>query len=230
MTFIAMMNRYYTDTLAARNLERCYEIAPKRIRQYLEAEIDFVKRNLSPLDRVVELGCGYGRVLIEFQEVTSNVVGLDTSYGSLHYGKSKVKELTSTQLVQMDAGMIALQNDSFDVVICIQNGISAFKVDPINLVEESLRIAVPGGKCLFSTYSDRIWDERLHWFKLQAEEKLIGEIDLTKTKRGTIVCKDGFVATTFSESDFNDIARELGVSCETIEVDSSSLFAIFTAL
>ncbi len=225
---IAMMNRYYTDTLAARNLERCYEIAPKRIRQYLEAEIDFVRSKLDPSDIVVELGCGYGRVLKEFQKITPNIVGLDTSYESLHYGKTNVIGSAPTQLVQMNAGMTALQNDSFDVVICIQNGISAFKVDPRILVEESLRIAVKGGKCLFSTYSDKIWDERLHWFELQAQENLLGEIDRKKTKRGTIVCKDGFVTSTFSKEDFRKIARELGVSCEIKEVDSSSLFGIFS--
>ena len=156
-------------------------------------------------------------------------MGIDTSYGSLLYGKHNVDESTPTQLVQMDAGMTALRNDSFDVVICIQNGISAFKVDPTSLVEESLRIAIPRGKCLFSTYSDRIWEERLHWFELQAKEKLLGEIDRDKTKRGTIVCKDGFVSTTFEEADFHSIAQELGVSCETMEVDSSSLFGIFSS-
>ena len=224
-----MMNRYYTDTLAARNLERCYEIAPKRIRQYLDAEIDFVRSVLNPSDTVVELGCGYGRVLRKFQEVTPNVVGIDTSYGSLLYGKHNVDESTPTQLVQMDAGMTALRNDSFDVVICIQNGISAFKVDPTSLVEESLRIAVRGGKCLFSTYSDKIWEERLHWFELQAEEQLLGDIDWNKTERGTIVCKDGFVSTTITETDFLKIANELEVSCEIIEVDSSSLFGVFSS-
>lgn len=229
MIFIAMMNRYYIDTLAARNLERCYEIAPKRIRQYLDAEIDFVKRNLNPSDKVVELGCGYGRALKEFQLVTPNVIGVDTSYGSLHYGKSNMGESAPAQLVQMDAGKTSFQSDSFDIVICIQNGLSAFKIEPKALIEESLRITVRGGKCLFSTYSDKIWEERLHWFELQAEEKLLGEIDFARTKRGIIVCKDGFMATTFVEADFDNIARELGVSCETIEVDSSSLFGIFTS-
>ncbi|MGD9395087.1 MAG: class I SAM-dependent methyltransferase [Candidatus Thorarchaeota archaeon] len=223
-----MMNRYYTDTLAARNLERCYEIAPKRIRQYLEAEVDFVKRILRPSDKVVELGCGYGRVLKEFQEVTPTIVGLDTSYGSLLYGKPNLGESSEAQLAQMDAGMTALKDDSFDVVICIQNGISAFKVDPVVLVRESLRIAVPGGKCLFSTYSEKIWEDRLNWFELQAQENLLGDIDRDKTKRGTIVCKDGFIATTFSKEDFRKIARKLGVSCEIKEVDSSSLFGIFS--
>ena len=223
------MNQYYIDTLSAGNLERCYEIAPPRILQYFDAEIDFVANSLEPSDRVLELGCGYGRVLPRLLKSASNVVGVDTSLGSLLYGRTMLPKPTSIQLTQMDAGNTAIQDGSFDVVVCIQNGISAFKVDPVVLVEESLRIAIHGGKCLFSTYSDRIWEERLQWFQLQAEEKLLGDIDWNKTKRGTIVCEDGFVATTFSEDDFLKIARELGVSCEIKEVDSSSLFCIFSA-
>lgn len=223
------MSRYYTDTLAARNLERCYEIAPKRILQYLDAEIDFVTNYLDPSDRVVELGCGYGRVLSRLQKGTSDVVGLDTSLGSLFYGRTLLPESTPIQLAQMDAETMGIQDESFDVIVCIQNGISAFKIDPVVLVEESLRITNRGGKCLFSTYSDEIWEERLDWFKLQAEEKLLGDIDWNKTKRGTIVCKDGFVATTFTEAGFLKIAHELEVSCEIVEVDSSSLFGIFVS-
>ncbi len=223
------MNQYYTDTLSAGNLERCYEIAPPRILQYFDAEIDFVASSLEPSDRVLEMGCGYGRVLPRLQKVTSNVVGVDTSLGSLLYGRTMFLESPSIQLAQMDAGITAIQDDSFDVIVCIQNGISAFKVDPIVLVGESLRIAIRGGKCLFSTYSDKIWEERLRWFQLQAEEKLLGEIDWNKTKRGTIVCEDGFVATTFSEDDFLRIASKLEVSSEIIEVDSSSLFCIFSS-
>jgi len=218
------MGQYYTDTLSARNLEKCYEIAPPRIRQYIDAEIEFVLNSSQSTDRILELGCGYGRVLRELRKVTPNIVGLDISLGSLLYGHMK----TEVQLAQMDARTTGFKDNSFDVVVCIQNGISAFKVNPVELVKESLRITVDGGKCLFSTYSDKIWEERLSWFELQAKEKLLGEIDREKTVRGTIVCKDGFVATTFSKDDFRRIANELEVSCEIKEVDSSSLFGIFS--
>lgn len=217
------MGIYYSDILSARNLERCYEIAPPRIRQYLTAEIDFVMKNLKPDERVLELGCGYGRVLGDLLKVTQSVVGIDTALGSLLHG-GLMREI---QLAQMDAQYTGFQDNSFDVVVCIQNGISAFKVDPIDLVRESLRIKVDRGVCLFSSYSDKIWEERLEWFKLQAEERLLGELDWEKIERGTIVCKDGFVSTTFSEADFREIAHKLDVPCEITEVDSSSLFGIF---
>ncbi len=223
------LKQYYTDTLSARKLERCYEIASPRIRQYLKAEIDYVVSSLNPSDMVLELGCGYGRVLRILQETTCRSIGIDTSSGSLQYGLTTSQRSGASHFIQMDAGMTGFQNRSFDVVVCIQNGISAFKVDPSVLVRESLRVTKLEGKCLFSTYSDKIWEERLQWFELQADEKLLGEIDWKATKRGKIVCTDGFVSTTFTEDDFHTVARKLGVICEVIEIDASSLFGVFTS-
>jgi 2-polyprenyl-6-hydroxyphenyl methylase/3-demethylubiquinone-9 3-methyltransferase len=219
------MGLYYSDSLSARNLERCYQIAPPRIQQYLDAEIDYVVTSLKSSDILVELGCGYGRVLSNLGSIANTVVGLDLAVESLRYGRSRT---ISNELAQMTAGQTAFRDDTFDVVVCIQNGISAFKVDPRDLVRESLRIIRPTGRCFFSTYSDRIWEDRLDWFRLQAEENLLGKIDWDRTERGTIVCKDGFTATTFTEAEFLEIASDIGAECKTIEVDSSSLFGIFS--
>jgi len=50
---------------------------------------------------------------------------------------------------------------SFDAVVCIQNGISAFQVDPFELVSESVRVARDHGIIFFSTYSEKFWHDRL---------------------------------------------------------------------
>jgi SAM-dependent methyltransferase len=129
----------------------------------------------------------------------------------------------------MDASRLAFGGDSFDAVICIQNGISAFHVDQGALVRETLRVTRPGGKVLFSTYSDRFWDERLEWFRLQSEAGLVGEIDWEKTCNGEIVCRDGFAATTVTASGFMALTSTLGVDTVIEEVDNSSLFCMMTA-
>jgi len=69
---------YYTDKLAADRLVRVYEIAPSRITQYLEAEIDYVLTRTGTGDEVLELGCGYGRVLSRLAGRASWLCGIDT--------------------------------------------------------------------------------------------------------------------------------------------------------
>ncbi len=102
--------------------------------------------------------------------------------------------------------------------------LKAFKTNPLKLLEESLRVTKKGGIVLFSSYSENFWDDRLQWFQIQAEHKLIGEIDYSLTKNGNIYCKDGFRATTYSGQEFLDLASNFNIQSTIHEIDSSSIF------
>ncbi|NOR39080.1 MAG: methyltransferase domain-containing protein [Candidatus Thorarchaeota archaeon] len=218
------MSQYYSDSLSAERLRRCYEIAPPRVVRYLEAEIEHVLTKIKPSDTVLELGCGYGRVIGRLLGKARKVVGIDTSKASLDQAKKDLRHHSKLDLAQMNAVKLGFTGGYFDVVICVQNGMSAFKVDQENLILESLRVTRDGGTCLFSSYSDRFWEHRLEWFHLQASEGLIGEIDLGKTGNGCIVCKDGFQATTLRREDFYKMVSRIGVNATLAEVDESSIF------
>lgn len=218
------MDNYYKQKLSAERLRQCYEIASPRVKQYLEAEISFVLESLRPADRVLELGCGYGRVLKRLLEKAQCVVGIDTSYASLILAREEMGPTTVCRLSAMNAADLGLRDHMFDLVACIQNGISAFRTDQRRLIREALRVTRPGGKVLFSSYSHRFWDDRLEWFRRQAEQGLIGEIDRGATGNGVIVCKDGFKAATLGVEDFQSLCSDLGIVPEITEVDGSSLF------
>jgi 2-polyprenyl-6-hydroxyphenyl methylase/3-demethylubiquinone-9 3-methyltransferase len=216
---------YYSNSLNAERLRMCYEVAPPRVQQYLEAEIGFVMRYARSGHRILELGCGYGRALETLIGRAGRVVGIDSSVQSLAMGAVTFGEC---QFVAMDAGDLGFVDRSFDVVFCIQNGISAFGIDRARLVGEAVRVTAPGGKVLFSSYSDRFWPERLDWFRIQAAQGLLGEIDEEATGDGVIVCKDGFRAETVRPDQFERIAVPIGFPFEIIEVDASSLFCVIS--
>ena len=218
------MGGYYGNKLSADRLRQCYEIAPSRVQQYLEAEINFVLKKIHPGDVVLELGCGYGRILRQLARKAGLVIGIDTSLASLCLGKRMLSDISNCSLLNMDALCLAFRDNVFDCVICIQNGISAFGVNQKDLIQESIRVAKPDGTVLFSSYSDKFWQERLKWFQLQSEAGLLGEIDYTKTGNGVIVCKDGFTATTVRPHEFHSLTAEYDADIHIIEVDESSLF------
>jgi 2-polyprenyl-6-hydroxyphenyl methylase/3-demethylubiquinone-9 3-methyltransferase len=220
------MGDYYSDKLSAQKLSRCYEIAPPRVQRYLQAELEYTLSLIHPGSIVLELGCGYGRVLELLAEVAQTVWGIDTSLLSLDLARSRFAGRSNCHLARMNAAMMGFADGLFDFVICIQNGISAFHVDQRQLIEESLRVVKSGGMAVFSTYSDRFWDDRLVWFEMQAEAGLLGEIDYDKTGDGRIVCKDGFTATTVSSEQFSELCSGLDAELELIEVDDSSLFCL----
>ncbi|MGA2623039.1 MAG: class I SAM-dependent methyltransferase [Bacteroidota bacterium] len=218
------VNNYYVERLSAERLQRCYEIASQRIRQYLDAEVDFVLERISPGDLVLELGCGYGRVMARFAKKAGCVVGVDTSISSLMHGQTLLCSTRNCLLLPMDAAHLAFLGRTFDVVVCIQNGISAFHVDQERLIGESIRVAKHGGTILFSSYSERFWENRLEWFRRQSEEGLLGEIDFANTRDGVIVCKDGFTSSTVGRDRFLALTSGLNVATTIVEVDESSLF------
>jgi SAM-dependent methyltransferase len=215
---------YYEDRLSAGRLLRCYEAATPRIRQYLEAEIRFVISNICGAKLVLELGCGYGRVMRAVSPFVSMIFGVDISRASLELAKSYMKPLRNHRTFQMDASSTAFRPGIFDAVFCIQNGISAFGVNKEKLIAEAVRLTEPNGAILFSSYSPKIWQERLEWFRKQSRLGLIGEIDEKRTCEGTIVCKDGLTATTVSGNQFAELCSELGLEASIIEVDKSSIF------
>jgi 2-polyprenyl-6-hydroxyphenyl methylase/3-demethylubiquinone-9 3-methyltransferase len=218
-----MMN-YYSKNLNASNLQKVYEVAPQRIRQLLTAEKDFVLSKLSPNDIVLDLGCGYGRVAIELANKAKKIIGIDISQENIELAKSLHQQIENLEFYTMNAVALNFPAEMFDVTICVQNGISAFKENPHMLLAEALRVTKTGGTLLFSTYSPKIWRDRLHWFQIQADEKLLGEIDYAQTKDGVIICKDGFKATTYSESDFLRLSAEFNVAAKIYEVDESTVF------
>ena len=215
---------YYDKTLSAEKLRRVYEIAPRRVKQYLEAEIHHVLARMTDHAVVLELGCGYGRVLERLAQKASELYGIDRSLASLRMARDILSEHKNVYLAQMNAVNLAFRERCFDLVVCIQNGISAFHVDQRKLIEESIRVTRLGGLVLFSSYSDKFWNERLRWFELQAQHELLGEIDYQRTGDGVIVCKDGFTATTVDEAGFSELTRALEAEVHLLEVDSSSLF------
>ena len=124
----------------------------------------------------------------------------------------------------MNAVQTAFKSNCFDMTVCIQNGISAFGVDQRSLLKEAVRITRSGGTVLFSSYAADFWPHRLDWFRAQAEQGLVGEIDEAATGNGVIVCKDGFKATTVGPEDFRFLAADVGLSATITTVDDSSVF------
>lgn len=218
------MSNYYIDKLSANKLKLCYDIAPPRVMQYLNAEVNHVLQKIKSNDMVLELGCGYGRILPQLAGKARTVIGIDNSFKSLSLGLDFLSDIPNCYLLDMNAVQLAFKDKTFDSVVCIQNGISAFHVDKKVLIHESIRVTKVGGIVMFSSYSDKFRDDRMEWFQIQSKAGLLGEIDTKKSHDGVIVCKDGFKATTVRVDDFLSLVEVLNVDVKIIEVDESSLF------
>ncbi len=222
------MEGYYTKKLGAERLERCYEIATPAVVRYLKREIEHVLDKVTEHDLVLELGCGYGRAMKPLCTKARFVIGVDTAPQNIEYGRKFLEGRKNSRILCMNAAEPAFPDGLFDTVVCIQNGICAFHEDKETLMREAVRVTRAGGCVLFSSYSQKFWEERLEWFYLQAEEGLLGRIDEEKTKNGVIVCTDGFEVTTETPEEFSALATRLDLEYRITEVDGSSVFCEIT--
>lgn len=218
---------YYSDNLNSSNLEKCYRLAPERVKQYLSEEISYVASRIKTGDSVLELGCGYGRIVFELADKAGSITGIDLSADNIEYAK-RLNLHAHCTFKQMDAVDLEFEDNCFDSVICLQNGICAFHTHKTKLVEEALRVTKPGGKAFFSSYAEAFWHHRLEWFEIQASNGLLGEIDYEKSRNNVIVCKDGFSSGAMDKKDFLKIGQELSVHTGIAIVDDSSLVCTYT--
>ncbi|MEW6193875.1 MAG: class I SAM-dependent methyltransferase [Bacteroidota bacterium] len=219
------MNNYYSSKLSAERLKQVYEIATPRIKQYLDAELNYVLDKINPTNVVLDLGCGYGRIFPSLAKKSKIVIGIDYSYSNLFLAKEIFGNLSNCYSSQMNAVELAFPNNIFDTVVCIQNGISAFHVNQLDLIRECIRVTKPNGMIFFSSYSEKFWNPRLEWFQLQSNASLLGKIDYEKTHNGVIVCKDGFTATTVGIDQFKKLTGGIdNIRVNIEEIDESSVF------
>ena len=218
------MDNYYAEKLNSQKLFQVYETQIPRVEQYLQAEIDFVKENLSDTQSVLELGAGYGRIVRQLAPYCGSIVGMDISVESVELGREYLKDCPNARMVAMDVNRMDFSKP-FDVVLCLQNGLSAMRADS-TVINKILGVLAPGGTAYFSSYSSNFWDFRVKWFEEQASKGLLGELDYDKTQNGVIICKDGFKALTHSPEDFHKIGEDSGYPFKVQEVDGSSLFLI----
>lgn len=168
---------YLEEKLLADSIEISYEIAHPRIRQHLQAELDYVSSRLNENDIILELGCGYGRALFQMSPYVHYCVGIDISDERISYANHLKQAYQNCDFFQMDAVKLEFSKNEFDVVICMQNGIGLFNVDHKRLIWEALRVAKERGRVIFTSYSDEFWSEQVEWFQLQTDRGMISDID-----------------------------------------------------
>jgi len=222
-----MKENYYAKSLNAQKLFEVYQTSLPRVKQYLEAEISFVKSQLRGTERVLELGAGYGRIMKALASHCASITGIDISKDNAEFGNQYLSDLPNAKLLVMDAHNLAL-GETFDTALCLQNSLSAMKTQPLEYIQKITALLSRGGKAFISSYSAKFWEHRLAWFQEQAEKGLLGEVDTEQSKDGVIVCKDGFRAVTNSPHDMDLIGKASGFPYEVTEVDESSLFLIVT--
>jgi SAM-dependent methyltransferase len=129
-------------------------------------------RNLTELagisaeDRVLEIGCGIGRIGRELAPLCREWTGADMSAKMLGFAEGRLKGLGNVRLVLLnDVSLAPFEGAAFDVVYSTNMFLHIDEMDRWRYVREAMRVLRPGGRMFVETIgveSDAGWSMFAH--------------------------------------------------------------------
>ena len=102
---------------------------------------------IGPDDRVLEIGCGVGRLGRQIAPRCRQWTGCDVSAGMLRFARRRLADLPNVTFVEISGFDLApVQTASQDAVYCTVVFMHLAEWDRYNYVEEAYRVLKPGGR------------------------------------------------------------------------------------
>lgn len=114
--------------------------------------VDYLLKYIRGTDKILDLGCGYGRVSLPLASRGLNVTGLDLNPTLLTEAQKKASQLKDIELSFVQGSMLALpfRKQSFDLIVCLWLTFNHLltKEDQLQALNEIYRTLSPGGMAI----------------------------------------------------------------------------------
>lgn len=171
-------------------------------------ENEQLAKYIKPTDRLLDVGCGYGRHLELVLSSCGHASGVDNSIYMIRRACTKLSNLYPADrwgIFPYDASNLLFSDNTFNVVICMTNTFGNMNADKVRNINEMARVLKRGGTLLISVYNDTPKTLGLRTQSYTAHE--VGLL-VTKTERNRIIyTREGLVSEQFSKDEFNRFCK-----------------------
>ncbi len=192
-------------------LDVCYAAAPARIQAALAAELEFVRAALQGSGRVLEIGCGDGRLLESLRDLGCEWVGMDLMESYLRFARSSRQVAAGTGFAAGRAGQLPFADSSFDAVLCAQNTLGLLGEEKLPTLREAARVTRPGGKLVFVVYSEFSIIPRVEWYTQMLQQGMMAPIDWAQSGPELLLTEDGHASECFRRQRLEALFAEAGL-------------------
>jgi len=175
---------------------------PKLIQDFLDGEIDFIKKHINGKS-ILEIGCGYGRLLKIMKMKNKRIVGIDFSQRMVDLAKKNVENV---EIYQMNANKLNFESGEFDEVVCLDNSFGNMPGIELDALQEMTRVCKKGGEIIISVFSENARDVQIENYKRIGLKEVRDDGDAIKTK-------EGFYSRRFKKEELEELFRKCGLKC-----------------
>jgi SAM-dependent methyltransferase len=190
----------YADGLLTRALDPATQ--PVEIQAFLAAELDLLRRIVTPGMMMLDVGCGTGRHLLLLGDRVRLGIGVDYEYGYIVDAHRRVAG-RRLHFVTGDAAAIPI-SATFDIATCLTNTWGTMR-DKGGVLREMRRLAPAAGTRFLSVYSPASVAARREWYSR------LGHAVVEETP-DHLVTAGGFTSEHFSEGRLRSLIGECRIS------------------
>lgn len=194
--------------------EALLENPPEQYGVWFDLERDTLREVITKDFRVLEIGCGDGRSLMDIIDITTDLVGIDNTEKAVEDGKKKFESYPPVKILLADAINLPFENESFDFVICMTT-FANFGDKKYKALDEIKRVLKSTGKIIISVYGENALKDRLTMYK-----KMGQELRSVNENSGKVVFEEDWednVSEQFSEKDLREIFNKSKLNIIKIE-------------
>lgn len=147
------MKKSYADYLYKKTITDYNKISGdfSNKRSYLSSDLIELKKYTKAGNKVLDLGCGNGRLIEIFEDIKVDYIGTDNSAGLLDQAKEKYPK---NDFVLLSSLKLPFPDNSFDLIFCLAVLHHIPSQDMrLKFLEEARRMLKPGGKIILT-----VWD------------------------------------------------------------------------
>lgn len=195
--------------------ELLQDITPS-FNDYFREEEAHILEHLTPESRVLEIGCGSGRVMERLAHVAEKIVGADYSRLQLSDAVLKLSEATKVDLSLDDGRRLGIRNDSFDIAYLTWNLLGSYDYEEqLALLQEARRVTKPNGCVIASVFAENAVPFQLEQYDRWGFQCVNMTSDLVEVVNPSL--NHGIISRRFTPSQLEKLFSDAGFNDINIE-------------
>lgn len=182
---------------------------PESYKKWFEEEKKYLQKTITLDAKVLEVGCGNGRSILDVLSKTKNIVGIDHDDRAVADAKNNFSQYPSIKIIKADATQLPFNKEEFDFVICMTT-FANFADKKFKVLEEMKRVLKESGKIIISVFSEDALGERMKIYKATG-------VKIKEIKNGTVIFDESLgdnISEQFTKEQLEDIFSRANLKIE----------------